>query len=108
MKSLCQILIFAFIVTNVSASDYHREINLKGKWYFKVGDNKTYAKPNYDDGDWGSLGISAATRGIVRPGVAARDYLNPVAPLVIPIGTIGDGTGYVFHDDTDAYCCSPF
>ncbi|MDD4957398.1 MAG: hypothetical protein PHQ61_07150, partial [Candidatus Omnitrophica bacterium] len=56
----------------------------------------------YDDGFAGTLGISGAIQGIVRPGVPKNYYTAPVTPIV------ASSPGYVFYDDVSTGCGVPF
>mgnify|MGYP006295997321 CR=1 FL=1 len=48
-------IITLFITTILSASDLRREINLRGRWKFEIGDNMKWAEPDFDDSDWKSV-----------------------------------------------------
>ncbi|GAF68897.1 unnamed protein product, partial [marine sediment metagenome] len=52
-----------------------------------------YADVFPDGGSHGTLGISGAISGLVRPGIPANFYTQNVTPVVL------GAPGYVFHDD---------
>lgn len=50
----CGILLL-FLSTLLNASDLKKEINLRGRWKFEIGDNMNWAQPDFDDSDWKSV-----------------------------------------------------
>ncbi len=35
------------------------DVDLRGNWKFEIGDNKDWRDPNYNDSDWGKIGVPA-------------------------------------------------
>jgi hypothetical protein len=48
--------LLAFSVT-ITAEDLRKIVNLSGSWKFSVGDDKTWANPDYDDSDWDVISV---------------------------------------------------
>ncbi len=59
MKNQPIILItfFLFLTTSLCAQDFRQIESLKGNWKFSVGDNKEWAKPDFDDSDWDQIRV---------------------------------------------------
>lgn len=51
-RSLPAGLVGVLLAQPLSASSYKQEINLAGKWRFEIGDDRTYAEPDFDDASW--------------------------------------------------------
>lgn len=56
--SFLAILIISSLSINfLQAQDWKRLKNLKGTWLFKIGDDPTYSKSNFDDDDWDRIHV---------------------------------------------------
>lgn len=42
-------------LTNVQARVLDRELSMKGRWRFELGDNMAYADPDFDDSNWSRI-----------------------------------------------------
>ncbi|HZI24403.1 MAG TPA: hypothetical protein VFD46_04975, partial [Chryseolinea sp.] len=52
-RSVMLVLITSVLLTlEASCQERDRRENLQGYWKFILGDNKKFAKPEYDDSDW--------------------------------------------------------
>lgn len=64
MKSLSAILFIIYLILNNATSSIAQvqdEVkNLKGTWKFILGDDKRFAKPNYDDSDWEDIKVPSS------------------------------------------------
>ncbi len=52
MRFLITGLIFLMLLSPLSAAHFNMEINLRGRWYFEIGDNPKYADQNFDESNW--------------------------------------------------------
>jgi len=61
MKLLPIIFLFALSYNSNLWGDSHteKEINLKGRWRFEIGDDPRWAEPDWDDSDWDVLYVPA-------------------------------------------------
>lgn len=57
MKTYLMIAFAILTVQIVFADSPRREINLRGRWRFEVGDNPDYAAPDYDDSQWEKIRV---------------------------------------------------
>jgi len=46
---------FCLVEMLAAGNQWFRAINLKGRWRFEIGDNPTWAQPNFDDSEWDIL-----------------------------------------------------
>lgn len=52
-KTAFLLMIFlVFINLTASCTGGDKKVNLRGTWKFSIGDNMSFAKPNYNDADW--------------------------------------------------------
>ena len=68
-RSFTLLIVCVFTMTlNGSCSGGSRKVNLRGSWKFSLGDNMSFAKPNYSDSDWERIYVPAAwqTEGFRR------------------------------------------
>lgn len=47
----------SLVLTQVSAQDLQRVVNLTGEWKFSIGDNPRWASPELDDSHWSSIKV---------------------------------------------------
>jgi len=52
MKFILIALSLTGLSINAGATDFYKEINIRGNWYFKIGDNQEWSKTNFDDSNW--------------------------------------------------------
>lgn len=52
MRFLITGIIFLMLLSPLQAAHFNMEINLRGHWFFEIGDNPDFAKSSYDDSDW--------------------------------------------------------
>ena len=57
MKKLYLFIIVILFSSCLFGIENYREIRLKNKWKFKIGDDMTYAEADYDDSNWGTIRI---------------------------------------------------
>lgn len=58
MKKLLKHTCFLFLVLSFVAlpfTSFSNEINLNGEWKFKIGDNKDWAEPGFNDSGWSTV-----------------------------------------------------
>ncbi|MBD3287880.1 glycoside hydrolase [candidate division KSB1 bacterium] len=48
-------IFMSLTATITIASDLRKEINLRGRWKFEIGDDMKWANPEFDDSDWESI-----------------------------------------------------
>ncbi len=48
-------ILMSIVTSLLNASDLKKEINLRGRWKFEIGDNMKWAEPDFDDSDWKSI-----------------------------------------------------
>src|SRR4030095_12002981 len=68
-KSISLLIVCLFTMSLPGAcTGGDRKVNLRGSWKFSLGDNMSFAKPNYDDSDWERIYVPAAwqTEGFRR------------------------------------------
>jgi sialate O-acetylesterase len=65
--TLLIVCVFTMTLTG-SCSGGNRKVNLRGSWKFSLGDNMSFAKPNYNDSDWERIYVPSAwqTEGFRR------------------------------------------
>ncbi|MGP8330593.1 MAG: beta galactosidase jelly roll domain-containing protein [Methanosarcinaceae archaeon] len=49
------LIIILLTVFKSWGKEFHKEINLKGRWRFEIGDDLKWAKPDFDDSQWDVL-----------------------------------------------------
>lgn len=54
------LLLLVTVINLAQAAEGERKANLRGTWKFTLGDNKNYAKPDYNDSDWENIYVPAA------------------------------------------------
>ena len=57
MKRLVLALVILTMSLPLVARDQKKEINLRGRWKFQIGDDKSYANVGLDDTDWETLRV---------------------------------------------------
>jgi hypothetical protein len=60
MRSVSLFAIFITVTSLLLAETPKREVNLRGKWRFEIGDHPEYAKPELDDSDWEKIRVPDA------------------------------------------------
>ncbi len=65
MKSINiqHLFVFILLLTLTSSASYSqsdRVLNLRGRWYFQLGDNERYANPEFDHSDWEKVDVPSA------------------------------------------------
>jgi hypothetical protein len=51
-KFILLALSLIILTINAGATDFYKELSLRGNWNFKIGDNPEWSKTNYDDLNW--------------------------------------------------------
>ena len=51
-RTAAVLLLSLMMLVEVSGQEKERRVNLAGDWHFTLGDNKKFAKPEFDDTDW--------------------------------------------------------
>ena len=46
------VLLIGLSTCTITAQEKEKRVNLTGDWYFNLGDNLKFARPEYDDSDW--------------------------------------------------------
>jgi sialate O-acetylesterase len=72
MKKINYIVLFILTSTSLFANylpdNYMEVINLKGMWKFNIGDNKSWAQPNFNDAEWESIYVPSSWENQGFPG----------------------------------------
>jgi len=55
IKILTLVTLLSLLSVKAMGEDWYRVLSLRGMWKFTIGDNREWAKPDYDDGDWESI-----------------------------------------------------
>ena len=55
IKILTLVSLLSLLSVKAMGEDWYRVLSLRGMWKFTIGDNREWAKPDYDDGDWESI-----------------------------------------------------
>ena len=53
---VCMFILFAFS-NNSAAEDLRKIVNLSGSWKFSIGDDNSWASPEFDDSDWDNITV---------------------------------------------------
>jgi len=66
-KIAAQVVVSTFIVAillvacnNTNAEDLRKVVDLSGYWRFSIGDDTSWANPDYDDSDWDQIRVSTS------------------------------------------------
>ncbi len=51
-KKFLFFMVFIVMVSSLSASYFERQLNLRGNWFFMIGDDASFADMHYDDSEW--------------------------------------------------------
>ena len=57
MRRAVVCMLIAAMALPALARDQKKEINLRGRWKFQIGDDKEYADVNFDDSDWEDIRV---------------------------------------------------
>ncbi|MCZ6901208.1 MAG: beta galactosidase jelly roll domain-containing protein [Bacteroidetes bacterium] len=55
IKILTLVTLLSLLSVKAMGEDWYRVLSLRGMWKFTIGDNREWAKSDYDDGDWESI-----------------------------------------------------
>ena len=55
IKILTLVSLLSLLSVKAMGEDWYRILSLRGMWKFTIGDNREWAKSDYDDGDWESI-----------------------------------------------------
>jgi len=55
IKILTLVTLLSLLSVKAMGEDWYRVLSLRGMWKFTIGDNREWAEPDYDDGDWESI-----------------------------------------------------
>ena len=57
LQTLGLTIVLLFSSLSINAQEFDKVADLSGKWKFSIGDNPTWAKPDYDDSHWEEIRV---------------------------------------------------